>query len=78
MLSEEERARLRDEENQAEFAIRRETASMAAEERELQRQLDSFDDDEERTKREIEAELRREHSGHDPERPPAWRPPARP
>jgi hypothetical protein len=78
MLSEEERARLRDEENQAEFAIRREEASMAAAERELQRQLDSFDDDEERTKREIEAEWRREHSGRDPERPPAWRPPSRP
>ncbi len=78
MLSEEERARLRDEENQAEFAIRRGEASMAAAERELQRQLDSFDDDQERTKREIEAEWRREHSGRDPERPPAWRPPSRP
>ncbi len=74
MLSGEERARLRDEEHQAEFAIRREEASMAAEERELEREMSTFEEDEERTKRKIEAEWRKEHSGHDPERPPAWRP----
>jgi hypothetical protein len=73
MLNGEERARLRDEEHQAEFAIRRQEESMAAEERALERQLETFDDEKERTKQRIEAEWRREHSGRDPERPPAWR-----
>ncbi len=40
--------------------------------RELEHELERFDEDERRAEAEIEAELRREHFGHEPERPPAW------
>jgi len=45
---------------------------MAAEEREMERAMRAFDKDAVRAKRLIEAEWRREHWGHEPERPPAW------
>jgi hypothetical protein len=66
------RALLEDEENRNEFAIRREERQMAAEERELEREMASLEVDEEHVKQEIEAELRREHMGLDPERRLGW------
>jgi len=45
---------------------------MAAEEREMERAMQAFEEDADQAKRFIKAEWRREHWGHDPERPPAW------
>ena len=73
MHDRDELARLEDEENRAEFAIRREEEAMAAEEQRLEQEMKDFEAAEERTKKAIEAELREEHWGHDPPRPPAWR-----
>jgi hypothetical protein len=47
---------------------------MEAEEREMERAMRAFEDDADQAKRYIKAELRREHWGHEPERPPAWEP----
>ncbi len=63
---------LRDEANREEFAIRRLEAAMAAEERELEHEMHLFEEDEDATKRGIAAEWRKEHWGHEPERPPPW------
>ncbi len=68
----EELAQLHDEENRAEFAIRKEEREMAAEEEELEHEMKEFEEEEARAKRRIEAELRAEHHGHQPERPIAW------
>jgi hypothetical protein len=68
----EELARLRDEEHHDEFARRKTEASMAAEERQLEREMKEFEETEERVEREIEDEWHREHWGHEPERPPRW------
>jgi hypothetical protein len=68
-------ARLRDEEARSQLAIRRELSAMAAEEREMERAMEAFEEDADQTKRFIKAEWRREHWGHDPERPPAWEQP---
>lgn len=68
-----ERALLRDEEDRELFAIRREEHEMAAEERALERKLESLADREHAAERDIEAEWRTEHWGRDPGRPPAWR-----
>lgn len=65
-------ARLHDEENRAEFAIRRRLSAMAAEEREMERAMRAFEEDADQAKRSIKAEQRREHWGHEPERPLAW------
>ncbi len=43
--------------------------------RELKDELERFKQDERRAEDEIGAELRREHFGHQPERPPAWETP---
>ena len=43
--------------------------------RELKDDGDRFEQEERRTEEEIEAELRREHFGHEPERPPTWKRP---
>lgn len=67
-----DRDHLRDEANRQEFAIRRLEEAMAAEERELEHEMHLFEEDEEATKRRIAAEWRREHWGHEPERPPRW------
>ena len=75
MNESEELARLHDEEHRDEFALRRAERRMAAQERELEREMEVLEQDEERAERDIEDELRREHMGHDPERPPAWRKP---
>ncbi len=63
---------LRDEANREEFAIRRLEDVMAAEERELEHEMHLFEEDEDATKRSIAAEWRKEHWGHEPERPPPW------
>jgi hypothetical protein len=73
MVERDEPAHLRDEQNRAEFAIRREEAQLATGERELEHEMKDFEHAEEQAKQEIEGEWRREHDGHDPERPPAWR-----
>jgi hypothetical protein len=65
-------ARLRDEENREELAIRKDLNAMAAEEREMERAMEAFEDDADQAKRQIEAELRKEHWGRTPERPPGW------
>jgi hypothetical protein len=66
-------ARLRDEQHRLEFAVLKEAREMDAVERALERRLKQFEHDELETKRSIEAEWRREHQGHEPERPPRWR-----
>jgi len=66
------RARPHSEEFQAQFAIRRRLAAMEAEEREMERAMRAFEEDADQAKRYIEAEWRREHWGHAPERPPVW------
>ena len=72
MLEREDAARLHDEENRAGFAIRRREKAMAAEEREMERAMEAFEEDADQIKRHIEAEWRKEHWGHEPPRPPAW------
>ena len=73
MTEREEQAHLRDDENREEFAIRRAERELTAEEHQLEQELKDFEQAEERAKREIEEEWRKEHSGHDPERPPDWK-----
>jgi hypothetical protein len=65
-------ARRHDEERRAQAAIRRTLSAMAAEEREMERAMKAFEEDADQAKRFIAAEWRREHWGHEPERPPAW------
>jgi hypothetical protein len=65
-------ARLHYEENRAKAAVRRRLSAMAEEEREMERAIRAFDEDADQAKRFIKAEWRREHWGHEPERPPAW------
>jgi deazaflavin-dependent oxidoreductase (nitroreductase family) len=62
----------RDEALRARFAIRRGLSAMAAEEREMERAMKAFEEDADQAKRYIEAEWRREHWGHEPERRPTW------
>jgi hypothetical protein len=64
--------RSRAEEVGDELAIRKEERRMAREERDLEREGKEFEDAEERAEKQIEEELRREHWGHEPERPPVW------
>lgn len=73
MIDRNERARLRAQELHAEFANRREEQARSSQERQLARDMDKFIVDEARAKQEIEAELRIEHWGLDPERPLAWK-----
>jgi len=72
VLEHEDTARLGLEENRAQIAIRRRLAAMAAEQREMERAMRAFEEDADQAKRFIKAELRKEHWGHEPERPPAW------
>jgi hypothetical protein len=46
--------------------------SLDDEERTLEREMTDLETDEKRTKLEIEAEVLKEHWGHDPERPLQW------
>jgi len=73
MTARDDEARLRAQEHQAEFAIRREEQAMAKQERRLAHEIQQLAADEEHTEIEIEAEIRTEHWGHDPERPLAWK-----
>jgi hypothetical protein len=66
-----EMARLRAEEIGDELAIRKQEQRMAGEERDMEGEMKKFEDAEERAEKQIEDELRREHWGHEPERPPA-------
>jgi len=73
MADSDELARLRNEEHRLEFAVRKSAREMDAVERTLERRLREFEHDEAETKHALEAEFRREHLGHEPERPPSWR-----
>jgi hypothetical protein len=72
MVDRDEQARRHDEENRAEFAIRRQEKEMESVERALERELKAFEADEEKTKRRISDQWRSEHWGREPEHPPAW------
>jgi hypothetical protein len=65
--------RLRIEHQRAASEILRIERAMAAEERRLERKLEELENTQQRVKAVIEAEWRREHFGHNPARPPAWR-----
>ncbi|MGZ4230512.1 MAG: hypothetical protein ACXVVQ_03700 [Solirubrobacteraceae bacterium] len=65
-------AQLRAVENRERSAIRKRLAAMAAEEREMERAMRAFEEDADQAKRYIKAESRKEHWGHDSERPLAW------
>ncbi|HSD76870.1 MAG TPA: hypothetical protein VLA98_05675 [Solirubrobacteraceae bacterium] len=67
------RARLRDDEDRERFAIRREERDMAAEDVELEDELEVFEEDVRRAEQAIDRDLREEHWGRDPERLPFWR-----
>lgn len=67
-----EDVRLRAETERQERAIRNLERAMEDEERELERAMSAFEEDADQAKRHIEGELREEHGGHDPPRPPAW------
>ena len=74
MNDEEKRqADLRDKRDRELFALRHEEERMAREEAAMEAELESLEKDEKKAEAEIEEEWRREHWGHDPERPPAWR-----
>jgi hypothetical protein len=72
VLTRDDIARLHDEENRAEFALRRRESEMQAEEREMERAIRAFEEDADQAKRFVTAEWRREHWGHEPEHPPDW------
>jgi hypothetical protein len=63
---------LRAEEIGGELAIRKQERRMVREQREMERDVKALEEAEVRAEREIEAEWRREHWGHEPERHPAW------
>jgi hypothetical protein len=72
MNDDDKRARMRAEAVSAELAERREERSMPRGARELEGGLKQLEDDEQLAERQIEAEWRREHHGHEPVRPPNW------
>jgi hypothetical protein len=65
-VDEQERDRLRDEENRGEFALRRAGRKLAAEERVLEGRLDDMRLEEERTAGVLAADYRRQHWHTDP------------
>jgi len=65
-----EMRRLRAEEIGDELAIRKDEQRIAGEERDLEREMQEFQDAEQSAEKQIEEELRREHWGREPERPP--------
>jgi hypothetical protein len=72
MRERQDTARRHGEEIRARYAIRGRLMAMEAEEREMERAMKAFEEDADQAKRYIKAEWRREHWGHEPERPPAW------
>jgi uncharacterized protein involved in exopolysaccharide biosynthesis len=67
-------SRLRDEANREEFAIRRLLRDMTADEHRLEREMQTFEEDEQAAEKTIENDWRAVHWGKAPERPSAWRP----
>jgi hypothetical protein len=61
-----------DDEMRERSAIRKALNAMEAEEREMERSMEAFEEDADQAKRFIEAEWRREHWGHNPEHSPGW------
>jgi hypothetical protein len=72
MQGREDTARFHAEQLRARFAIRGRLVAMENEEREMARAMKAFEEDADQAKRFIKAEWRREHWGHEPERPPPW------
>ncbi|HEX5899247.1 MAG TPA: hypothetical protein VFY32_07600 [Solirubrobacteraceae bacterium] len=68
-----ELALLHQEEDRNLFAMRKAQDQLDAGERELTSKLRELGESAARAQVSIEREWRREHGGHDPERPPAWR-----
>ncbi len=68
-----ELTRLHQEEDRNLFAMRKAQDQLDAQERELASKLRALGESETRAVASIEREWRREHFGHDLERPPAWR-----
>lgn len=66
-------ARMRVEEIRAEFAMRADERQMSREEQQMEDEIRQLETSEKGVEREIEQEWRREHWGHEPERPPAWK-----
>ncbi len=66
-------ARLRAEEMRAESALREAERRLSREEERMEGEIRQLENSEKDVKREIEQEWRREHWGHEPERPPAWK-----
>jgi hypothetical protein len=71
-MDDNEESKLHDEADRERFAVRNAEVESEASLREMERRLADFEDRETQTKKRIEDEWRREHFGHDPERPPAW------
>jgi hypothetical protein len=67
------RAELRDATNTEGFEMRKAVERMTAVEQELERELDAFSAELADSEKCLEAALRAEHSGHDPQRPLSWR-----
>ena len=72
MRDPDKQARLRAEETGDELAIGKAERLMAHEAQEMERELKEFENTEQRARHEIEGEWRREHGGHELERPPNW------
>jgi hypothetical protein len=72
-MTTDEHAKRRNEEQHELFAIRRGEAVMAAKEHELEEALEAFDAEVTKAEQTIDADLREEHWGHEPERLPFWR-----
>ena len=72
MTDTDKRTRLRAEEIADELAIGKAERRMAREASDMGRELKEFEDTEQRAKHQAEEEWRREHGGHQPERPPYW------
>jgi hypothetical protein len=67
-----DRSRLRDENNRERFALRRAERRMDAGAKALEHELEAFGAHLEQVELRIEANVREEHWGHDPERPLSW------
>jgi hypothetical protein len=67
------RAELREATNTERFEMRKAVERMVAVEHHLERELDAFSVRLADSEHGIEAALRVEHSGHDPQRPLSWR-----
>ena len=65
-------SRLKNAENSERFALRKAEARMAAGIHELDQELSAFAEDLDETEVTVEAELRKEHWGHEPLRPLSW------